>query len=213
MRALALVALLAGIAHADPPASLLTGEAKHGAALDPVFVHFKLDKMSCKFSEQKHIALLAKPLTSSGVIYYDRDKGIARTTLAPKKQQVVLTKTTISIRSDKHTEEIPLDKTKDLRAFAMIFPSLLRGDRAELEKAFDIGLYGSDSDWWALSFAPKADTLKKLVRKVVVVGRKGDVVSLQVVEASGDTTDTQLTDVLKNGDVPAAEIATAFGAS
>jgi hypothetical protein len=213
MRALALVALLAGIAHADPPASLLTGEAKHGAALDPVFVHFKLDKMSCKFSEQKHIALLAKPLTSSGVIYYDRDKGIARTTLVPKKQQVVLTKTTISIRSDKHTEEIPLDKTKDLRAFAMIFPSLLRGDRAELEKAFDIGLYGSDADWWALSFAPKADTLKKLVRKVVVVGHKGDVVSLQVVEASGDTTDTQLTDVLKNGDVPAAEIATAFGAS
>ena len=213
MRALALVALLAGIAHADPPASLLTGEAKHGAALDPVFVHFKLDKMSCKFSEQKHIALLAKPLTSSGVIFYDRDKGISRTTLAPKKQQVVLTKTTISIRSDKHTEEIPLDKTKDLRAFAMIFPSLLRGDRAELEKAFDIGLYGSDADWWALSFAPKADSLKKLVRKVVVVGRKGDVVSLQVVEASGDTTDTQLTDVLKNGDVPAAEIATAFGAS
>ena len=213
MRALALVALLAGIAQAGPPANLLTGEAKHGAALDPVFVHFKLDKMSCKFSEQKHIALLAKPLTSSGVIFYDRDKGIARTTLAPKKQQVVLTKTTISIRSDKHTEEIPLDKTKDLRAFAMIFPSLLRGDRAELEKAFDIGLYGSDSDWWALSFAPKADTLKKLVKKVVVVGHKGDVVSLQVVEASGDTTDTQLTDVLKNGDVPAAEIATAFGAS
>jgi len=212
MRALALVALFVAVAHAEPPANLMTGDAKHGAALDPVFVHFKLDRMSCKFSEEKHIALLAKPLTSNGVIYYDHDKGIARTTLAPKKQQVVLTKTALLIKSDKHTEEIPLDKTKDLKAFAMIFPSLLRGDRGELEKAFDIGLYGSDTDWWALTFAPKADTLKKLVRKVVVVGRKGDVVSLQIVEASGDTTDTRLTDFLKNGDVPAAEIATAFGA-
>jgi outer membrane lipoprotein-sorting protein len=219
--ALAMVVILSGPtvaeprAHADneaPPTKLLAGEVSHGAGIDDVFAHFKLERLRCKFSEEKQIALLARPLRSTGTIYFDREKGIARTTLTPKPQQVVLTKTSLRIRKDKRTEEIPLDKSKDLKAFALIFPTLLRGDRTELERTFEIGLYGSDKDWWALSFAPKPDSLRAIVRRVVVFGRKSEVVSLQISEASGDTTDMRLTDILKNGDVPDAEIATAFGA-
>ncbi len=218
-RALAIfasLALFAGAAAAgdDPPATLVSGSGSHDSGkIDPVFAHLKLDRLSCKFSEEKHIALLARPLKSTGTIYFDHNTGIARTALTPKVQQVVLTKTTLRIRKDNHTEEIPLDKSKDLKAFALIFPTMLRGDRAELEHTFDIALYGSDNDWWALSFTPKNDSLRALVRGVVVFGRKGDVVSLRITEASGDTTDTRLTDILKNGDVPDAEIATAFGAT
>jgi hypothetical protein len=214
-----LVAALAGSAHADgdatatPPASLTSGDAAHGKALDPIFAFFKLDRLSCKFSEEKHIALLERPVKSSGRIYFDRTRGIARQTLAPKKEQVVLTATAIRIKSDKRDETIPLDKTKDLKAFALIFPTLLRGDRAELEKTFDLGMRGNEKGWWALTFVPKSDSLKKLVKQVVVVGNKSDLFSLQIDEASGDTTQTALTDVLKNGAVSDAEIATAFGAT
>lgn len=195
-----------------PPASLLAGDAAHGSALGPVFAHFKLQRLSCKFSEQKHIALLARPLRSTGTIYFARDKGIARTTLTPKRQQVVLTRTSLRIRTDNRTEEIPLDKSKDLKAFALIFPTLLGGERTLLEQTFDIGLYGSDKAWWALAFTPKTDSLRALVRRVVVFGRKAEIVSLLVAEASGDTTDTHLTDIRKDGDVPDAELAAGFGA-
>jgi len=207
---------LASPARADsttPPASLLSGDPAHGNALDPVFGFLKLERLSCKFSEEKHIALLDRPLQSTGVIYFDRNQGIARTTLTPKHEQVVLTKTSLRIRTDTHTEDVPLDKTKDLKAFALIFPTLLRGDRPELERAFDLGLYGSDKGWWALTFVPKSDSLRKLVKRVVVVGRQSEVFSIQIDEASGDTTQTRLTDILKNGAVPDAEIATAFGAT
>jgi hypothetical protein len=197
---------------AAPPANLLSGDAAHGAALDPVFAYFKLARLSCKFTEDKHIALLARPLTSSGAIYFERDKGIARMQLTPRPQQAVLTRTSLRIRKDNHTEEIPLDKSKDLRAFALIFPSLLRGERGELERAFELGLYGSARGWWALAFTPRTDSLRALVRRVVVFGRGGEVVALQITEASGDTTDTRLTDIRTNGDVPDAELAAAFGA-
>lgn len=199
-------------ADSDPPSNLISGDAAHGSAIDPVFAHFKLDRLSCKFSEEKHIALLARPIKSTGTIFFDRDKGIARATVGPKAQQVVLTKTTLKIKKGDKTEEIPLDKSKDLKAFALIFPTLLRGERAELEKTFDMGLYGGDADWWALTFTPKTESLRKMVKRVVVFGRKDQVISLQIAEASGDTTDTHLTDILKNGDVKDAEIATAFGA-
>ena len=195
-----------------PPASLISGDAAHGAAIDPVLAHFKLERMSCTFREDKHIALLARPLRSTGTIHFQRDQGIARTTLTPKRQQVVLTPTMLRVRKGTQVEEVPLDKSKDLKAFALIFPTLLRGERAELERAFDLGLYGSATDWWALTFTPKTDSLRKLVRRVVVFGRKAQVVALQVVEASGDTTDTQLADVRTNADVPDAELAAAFGA-
>ena len=195
-----------------PPATLVSGEPARGVAIDPVFKLLELQRLGCKFSEEKRVALLARPLKSTGTIYFERDKGIARTTLTPKVQHVVLTKTTLRISTDKKSEEIPLDKSKDLKAFALIFPSVLRGDRAELEKSFTVGLYGSDKDWWALAFTPKTDSMKKLIKRVVVFGKKTDLVSLQIVEASGDTTDTRLTDIQKNASVPDAEIAKAFGA-
>lgn len=218
--ALAIAAVASGRAVAGPapagsdapPASLLSGVAVHGSAIDPVFAHLTLDRLSCKFSEDKHVALLARPLRSTGTIYFARDKGIARATLTPRVEQVVVTATSLRIRTATRSEEIPLDKTKDLKAFALVFPTVLRGDRTELERAFDIGLYGSDADWWALAFTPKTDSLRALVRRVVVFGRKAEIVALQVAEASGDTTDTRLTEIHKNANVPDAEIATAFGA-
>jgi hypothetical protein len=200
------------VARADsPPAALLAGTPVRGAAVDPVFGYLKLDRLRCKFTEAKHVALLARPLQSSGTIYFDRRQGIARITLAPRRQEAVLTATALRIRDGAHTEVIPLDKTQDLRAFALIFPTLLRGDRGELERAFELELYGSARARWALAFTPKAESLRKLVRRVVVFGDQADVGSIQVAEASGDTTDTQLTEVQKNAAVPDAEIAAAFG--
>ncbi len=204
--------MVAAPAQDTPPATLVSGQPAHGATIDPVFAHLKLDRLSCSFTEQKHVALLAKPLRSTGTILFERDRGIARTTLTPKPQQVVLTRTTLRIKKGKRVEEVPLDKSKDLKAFATIFPTLLRGERAELEKAFTIGLYGSDADWWALTFTPKTDSLKKLVKGVTVFGKKSELVSLQVIEATGDSTETQLASIRKNKDVPDAEIKTAFGA-
>jgi hypothetical protein len=195
-----------------PPPGLLTGAVARGAAIDPVLARVRLDRLRCHFTEEKRIALLARPLRSTGTIYFARDRGIARLTATPKVQRAVLTPTSLRISSDRRSEEIPLDKSKDLKAFALILPTLLRGERSELERSFEIGLHGRDSDWWALAFTPRTESLRGLVRSVVVIGRRTELVALRIVEASGDTTDTRLTEIKKNADVADAEIATAFGA-
>lgn len=203
--------LCASVAAADvPPANLVSGTPKTGAEVDPTFAHLKLDRMRAKFSEQKHVALLAKPLRSAGTIYFDHDQGIARIQTSPKPQQVTVTKTALKIKSGTRVEEVPLDKSKDLRAFALVFPSLLRGDRAALATSFDIALYGADTGWWALSFTPKSASLKKLVTSVVMIGQKADPVMLKITEASGDVTETELSEVARDKAVPDADIAQAF---
>ena len=201
-----------GSASNEPPASLLSGTPAHGAAIDPVFARLQLQRLRCAFHDQKHIALLARPLQSTGVITFDRDRGIVRSTSAPHAEKAILTRTALRIQKGGRIEDIPLDKSKDLQAFALIFPTLLRGERAAIERSFDVALYGRADAWWALELTPRADSLRALVRRVVVFGRAGELVALQIVEASGDTTDTRLSEVKKDGDVPDAEIAAAFGA-
>jgi outer membrane lipoprotein carrier protein LolA len=196
----------------NPPASLLSGKPAHGAAIDPVFAHLQLQRLRCAFHDQKHIALLARPLQSAGVIYFDRDRGIVRSTTTPHAEKAVLTRTALRIQKGNRVEDIPLDKSKDLQAFALIFPTLLRGERPAIERSFELALYGRADAWWALELTPRSDTLRALVRRVVVFGRAGELVALQIAETSGDTTDTRLSDLKKNGDVPDAEIAAAFGA-
>ncbi len=194
---IAALVLSAGPAIADtpaptseaPPPALVSGTPATGTKLDPVFKLLEQQRFAAKFSEQKHVALLARPLKSSGTITFDREKGIARAVTAPKPQLVVLTKTSLKIVKGKTVEEIPLAKSKDLKAFAMIFPTLLRGERPELEKSFAIGLYGSDAAWWALTFAPKADALKKFVKSSGVYEQdRGGVAADRGGER--DTTDT-----------------------
>jgi len=217
-RGLVALALALGVAFAhaappadEPPANLLSAPPAKAAALDAIFAQFKLERLRCKFSEEKRIALLAKPLRATGTMYFSRDIGVARLSETPKKEQLVVTPTVVRIRKGTRTEEIPLDKSKDLKAFALIFPTLLRGDRAGLQQAFTITLRGSDKDWWALTFVPKSASLAKLVTKVVVFGKKTDLFSLQVTEQSGDTTNTRLLEITKNADVPDAELKAAFG--
>jgi hypothetical protein len=87
------------------PATLMRETpTRDGSKLDRVFAHLKLDRLRCTFSEQKHIALLARPLKSTGTILFHRDKGVVRTTLTPKPQRVVVTKTSLRIRTDQRTE-------------------------------------------------------------------------------------------------------------
>ena len=216
MRTLALLALLCAVAVAAPeakaPASVITGEAQRGAAIDPVFALFKLDRMRATFAEEKTVKLLARPLKSAGTIVFARDKGVARVTTAPKASSVVITPTTLKIKDAKHSEEIPLDKSKDLKAFALVFPSVLRGDRVALEKSFELGLYGSDKDRWALVFTPRTDSLKKIIAKIAVHGTKGDITRVEISETSGDVTNLTLSDIERDRDVADSEITAAFGA-
>ncbi len=196
---------------AAPPAKLVAGDPARGKALDPVFSHLRLARMRCAFAEEKQVALLKKPLRSSGVLLFDKALGIVRTTRSPKPAVAVLTKTSLRITKGKRVEVIPLDKSKDLRAFVLVFPTLLRGERAELERSFELGLYGNAKEWWALRFVPRSEALRGYVKNVTVIGHGATLWGLDIVEASGDSTRTLLTELVKDDEVTDEEIAAAFG--
>ena len=211
---LAALLTLGAVAHAEPPAACPRAVVSDRAVLDPLFDLLRLDRLErlkAQFSEEKQIALLARPLRQTGTIYFDRTRGIARLTITPRPERMVLTATTLRIEKGHKLEEIRLDKSKALKAFALVFPALLRGERAQLEAAFGLQLLGTAKEAWSLALTPKDPALCGLVSRVVVSGRGAQVASLKVTEASGDTTTTQFSGITKNDAVPAAEVAQGFG--
>jgi Outer membrane lipoprotein carrier protein LolA-like len=183
--------------------------------VEPLFELLRIDglkRLRADFSEEKRIALLARPLRTTGTLYFERTRGMARLTRTPAPERVVLSPTTLRIEKAGKVEEVPLDKSKTLRGFALTFPSLLRGDRAALETTFDLELDGVAKGDWSLTLLPKDAALCGLLRRVVVTGKGAEVKALRVEEASGDTTETRLSGVARNEAVPLAEIAQAFGA-
>lgn len=212
---LAIVLTLGTVAHAEPPSTCPRVAASAPGAVDPLFDGLRLgrlQRLKAEFSEEKQIALLARPLRQKGVLYFDRDRGIARLTHTPRRERVVLTATSLRIEKGGTLEEIRFDKSKALRAFALVFPALLRGERSELEAAFVLRVEGTIKDAWSLTLVPRDAALCGLVSRVVVAGRGAEVSSLQVVEASGDTTSTRFSAIARNDAVPAAEVARGFGA-
>ncbi|SRR6266568_2857798 len=204
-----------GVGHADePPAVCPKPTPHHTGAVEPLFAMLRIDRLErlrAEFSEAKRITLLARPLRSTGTLYFERTRGIARLTRSPGPERIVLSTTTLRIEKAGKVEEVPLDKSKALRGFAQVFPALLRADRAALEATFDLELDGAPHDAWSLALFPKDPGLCGLLRRVVVSGQGPEVRALQVEEASGDTTDTRLSAITRNGAVPPTEIAKAFG--
>ena len=122
------------------PRVIVLAPPAQAAALEAVFAHFKLDRLRCTFSEEKQIALLANPLRATrDDLLRPRQRHRAADRKARIAEQLVVTTTAVRIRKGSRTEEIPLDKSKDLKAFALIIPTLLQGDRAGLEQAFASG--------------------------------------------------------------------------
>ncbi len=169
------------------------------------------ERLRCTFSEEKQVALLKRPLRSSGFIVFDKQAGVARITRAPRPAKAVVTRTTLRLTRGKRYEEISLDKSKELRAFAMVFPALLRGDREELERSFELGVFGSSKGRWGLRLTPRSKSLRKLVSQVLVVGQGGTLQLLDVEEASGDRSRTWLTEQRAGAEVTGEELAAAFG--
>jgi len=190
-----------------PPAELLTSKPADGKALDAVFALLGVKRLAASFEEHKHSALLARPLVTKGTLGYDRGRGLVRTVTGSRTQQVVVTQTALTIRKGTRTETVPLAKSKDLQAFALVFPALLRGDRDEIGKSFTLAVRGSDKGWWALTLTPKAASLRKVIGEVVVIGHAAEVRELRVAEASGDHSEMTLSAIRTNSGVADTDLA------
>lgn len=138
-----------------------------------------------KFVEKKYISLLDKPVVSTGEMTYSPPDRLEKRTQTPKPETLRLDKETLSIERDKQKLSINLANQPEALAFIDSIRGTLSGNRAALEKNYLLHLAGNP-DKWVLTLLPSEQRIAALLQRIVVSGSKGQVRSIEYLQADGD---------------------------
>lgn len=167
------------------------------APLDTLLAELaRIEGFHASFREEKQIALLRRPIVSSGTIDYARPRLFVRRTTSPATEVVVIRGATLEMaRGEGATERIDLATQPVVRSFVDSFVALLAGDRASLEQSYRLTLEGDIAHAWTLVLVPHGRPLDALVREVRFEGDGATVLRMTFLEASGDRSVTTFTEV------------------
>ena len=152
-----------------------------------------LPGLEAKFTEEKHITLLAAPLSSEGMLRFSPPASLARETTKPMASRVVIVGDRLFFDDGKNAQEVDVGNNPVVRAFVNSFVLLLAGDRKGLEELFNMKLVPGET--WELELSPKKDPIAKIIKRMLVRGSGVKVKQLIVEESSGDRTETTFVEV------------------
>ena len=176
-RALSVCCLLSGCAAAAFAAD---------AALDQVMSSLAQRQHGhVTFVERKFIALLDKPVESSGELLYEAPDRLEKRTLKPKPESLVLAAGVVTAERGRQRYVLDLKQYPQILPFIESIRATLAGDRAALERVFELDFQGSVPHW-SLSLVPLDPKLLATVKQIRIEGEKDLIHSVEIQEADGD---------------------------
>jgi hypothetical protein len=145
------------------------------------------DHAQAQFTETKTMRLLSRPLTLRGTLSFRAPDWLEKHTLDPNEE-------ILRVDGERITVEIPVRRIR--RSFTMqelpavwgfveSIRATLRGDRAALERLYQIGLEG-EVRHWVLTLRPIDARMSTVVSEIRLSGAGGRLASIDIQEARGD---------------------------
>ena len=165
--------------------------ANHSAALAAWDLQQLMDSLAqiksarATFVEKKYIALLDRPVESSGELLYTAPDRLEKRTLKPKIESLVLESGTLVIERGKRTHVMRLSDFPDLIAFTESIRGTLAGDRKALEQVYHLSLQGTE-ERWSLTLRPVEPKMQELVRRISIGGQRAEVRSVEIEQSDKD---------------------------
>ena len=138
------------------------------------------------FSEKKSIAMLDKPVESSGELYYTAPDHLEKRTLKPKPESLTVDGDTLIIDRNHQTHRLQLQSYPEIAAFIDSIRSTLSGDRAALERNYRINLSGT-AEHWTLQLLPIDPKMQKVAKQIRIAGEQNTLRSIEIIQADGDS--------------------------
>lgn len=137
------------------------------------------------FTEIKYLAVLDKPLTSSGELFYKAPDYLEKRTLIPKPETFVLDGDTVTIERANKKHTLSLHDYPKIAALIESIRGTLAGDLAALEGAYRLSLDGTPQQW-TLTLSPTDRHLTDIIQDILIRGEQGQVHSIEIDQADGD---------------------------
>lgn len=139
-----------------------------------------------RFVETKNIALLDKPMVSSGELRYRPPARLEKRTLKPKPELLVLDGDTLLLERGKQKFQVRLAEQPEALAFVDSLRGTLSGDRATLEKNYKLRLDGNERRW-TLDLLPNDPRIAAFVLRITFGGAENQVEWIRYLQADGDS--------------------------
>lgn len=138
------------------------------------------------FREEKTLALLQEPLITHGVLYYRAPAYLRKRTLEPQPEEFQADGDWLTVempgqgRRDFHLKGYP-----QLRPFVEAIRATQAGDRATLERYYQLEFQGTP-EHWLLRLTPRDPQAAELITAIIIQGQGAWIASVETLEPDGD---------------------------
>jgi hypothetical protein len=186
----AAVTVAVAVSAAEPaaPAAALSSTAPAGPSRD-------LDRLMALLAQRQHghvsfveehfLAVLDRPVESSGELLYDAPDRLQKRTLKPKPETLILEHGVITAHRGRHTYVLNLADYPQIVPLIDSIRATLAGDRASLERIFKVTLDGS-LEHWTLLLLPIDSSVAKSVKQIRIEGVQDAIHTVEIQQADGD---------------------------
>jgi Outer membrane lipoprotein carrier protein LolA-like len=138
-----------------------------------------------EFVEQHFLALLSRPVESSGELIYDAPDRLEKRTLEPRPESLMLEGDVLSIRRGRHRHVLDLKAYPQILPFVESIRATLAGDRDALERTFRVK-YAGNLERWTLLLVPRESQSALTVSEVRIDGSWEHLRHVEIRERDGD---------------------------
>jgi outer membrane lipoprotein-sorting protein len=137
------------------------------------------------FTETKTIALLDRPVVSSGELRYAPPARLEKRTERPKPELLLLDGDTLTLERGKQKFTVRLAEQPEALAFVDSLRGTLNGDKAALERSYKLRLTGNEARW-TLDLLPNDRRIAAFVVRITFGGTHNRVEWIRYLQADGD---------------------------
>jgi hypothetical protein len=138
-----------------------------------------------RFVERKDLAILDRPIVSTGELAYVPPGRLEKRTLTPKPESLVLDGGILTIERDQRKTTLRLADYPQAGAIVESLRGMLAGDRAALERTYRLEAHGT-RERWTLMMLPSDPQVAALVSRIDVAGNGDRVRSIEIRQPDGD---------------------------
>jgi hypothetical protein len=137
------------------------------------------------FVEKKYIALLDKPVESSGELLYTAPDRLEKRTLKPRPESMLIESGTLTVERGKRRTTLRLQDYPELVAFTESIRGTLAGDLAALRRIYNLDLEGTE-ERWTLTLRPIETKMLEVVQRIRIGGSRAEVKTIEIEQTDKD---------------------------
>jgi len=137
------------------------------------------------FVEKKYIALLDRPVESSGELLYTAPDRLEKRTLKPKPESMLIESGSLTVERNKRRMTLRLQDYPELVAFTESIRGTLAGDIAALRRIYNLDLEGSE-ERWTLTLRPVETKMLDVVQRIRIGGSRAEVKTIEIEQTDKD---------------------------